>query len=48
MGNLLSFDELVEAADNLNLDEQETLVEILQGRWLERRQKKILEEVQKS
>jgi len=45
MGNALPFHDLLEAAGHLGLDEQETLIEILQRRLAERRRAEIVEEV---
>jgi hypothetical protein len=45
MGNVLSFDDLLEAADLLGLDDQETLIEILRRRLVDRRRAEIVEEV---
>jgi hypothetical protein len=45
MENAISFHDLLEAADHLGLDEQETLIEILQRRLAERRRAEIVEEV---
>jgi len=45
MGNALSFHDLLEAADHLGADEQETLIDILQRRLADRRRAEIVEEV---
>lgn len=45
MANAFSFHDLLEAADHLDLDEQETLIEILQRRFVDRRRAEILADV---
>jgi hypothetical protein len=46
MQNATPFVELLDAADKLTLDEQETFVEILQHRVAEHRRAELLKEVQ--
>jgi len=41
----VSFGELLEAADHLSLDDQETLVEVLHRRIIERRREELAAEV---
>jgi hypothetical protein len=46
MQNTTAFVELLDAADKLSLDEQETLVEILQRRMVEHRREELAKEIQ--
>ena len=46
MQNTTAFVELLDAADRLSLDEQETLVEILQRRMAEHRREELAKEIQ--
>ena len=46
MQNTTTFVELLDAADRLSLDEQETLVEILQRRMVEHRREELAKEIQ--
>ncbi len=45
MKSTISFDEIVEAADSLSIDEQETLIDILNHRFYELRKAEILSDV---
>lgn len=42
----LSFNDVLEAADQLTLDEQESLVDILRRRLAEKRRNELLQEIQ--
>ena len=46
MQNTTAFVELLDAADRLSLDEQETFVEILQRRMAEHRRAELAKEIQ--
>ena len=46
MQNTTAFVDLLDAADRLSLDEQETLVEILQHRMVEHRREELAKEIQ--
>ncbi len=46
MQNTTAFVELLDAADKLSLDEQETFVEILQRRMAEHRRAELAKEIQ--
>ncbi len=46
MQNMISFGEVVEAADRLSLDEQESLLDILYKRIIERRRAKLAQDIQ--
>lgn len=46
MGNVMTFGELLEAADKLSLEEQETLVDILHRRMIERRRTELAKDIQ--
>ena len=48
MQNTTAFVELLDAADRLSLDEQETLVEILQRRMVEHRREELAKEIQEA
>ena len=45
MENVLAFGEVLEAADQLSLEEQETLADILQRRVIERRRQELAADV---
>ena len=45
---IMSFNEILEAADHLSLDEQATLLEVLQHRIVERRREALAGEVQQA
>jgi len=44
----MSFNEILEAADELSLDEQTTLLEVLQHRIVERRREALARDVQQA
>ena len=44
--NRMPFGEVLEVADKLSLNEQETLIEVLQRRIIERRREELAEEIQ--
>jgi hypothetical protein len=46
MQNTTALVELLDAADKLSLDEQETLVEVLQRRMVEHRREELAKEIQ--
>ncbi len=46
MPTLLAFGEVLEAADSLSFDEQETLIEILQRRMIEQRRTELAQDIQ--
>jgi hypothetical protein len=48
MQNTAAFADLLDAADRLSLDEQETLVEILQRRMIEHRRAELAKEIQET
>lgn len=48
MANSISFGEVVEAADKLSLEEQETLVDILHRRMIEQRRDELVKDIQKA
>lgn len=48
MGNLVIFNEILESADKLSLDEQETLTEILHRRLIEHRRAELAKEIQEA
>ncbi len=48
MEQALSFGEVLEAADHLSADEQESLLEILHRRFVERRRGEIARDVQEA
>ena len=48
MQNTTAFVDLLDAADRLSLDEQETLVEILQRRMVEHRREELAKEIQEA
>lgn len=45
MEHLISFEKVLEGADKLSLDEQETLMEILHRRMIEHRRKLLAKEI---
>lgn len=46
MENVISFEQVLEAADKLSLEAQETLMEVLHRRVIERRREKLAQEIQ--
>ena len=46
MQHVILFGEIVEAADRLSLDEQESLLDILHRRIIERRRAKLAQDIQ--
>jgi len=48
MANSISFGEVVEAADKLSLEEQETLVDILHRRMIEQRKDELVKDIQEA
>ncbi len=48
MANSISFGEVVEAADKLSLEEQETLVDILHRRMIEQRRDELVKDIQEA
>jgi len=46
MENVLAFGEVLEAADELSLEEQETLIEVIRRRVIERRREELAREIQ--
>ena len=46
MENVLAFGEVLEAADELPLEEQETLIEVIRRRVIERRREELAREIQ--
>lgn len=44
----MSFNEILEAADQLSLDEQATLLEVLQNRFIEHRREALVRDVQQA
>lgn len=46
MGNVMSFTEVLEKADVLSLDEQETLMDVLHRRMIDRRRSELVKEIQ--
>jgi hypothetical protein len=46
MGNITTFNEVLESADNLPLDDQITLLEVLQRRVIEHRREELSKEIQ--
>jgi hypothetical protein len=46
MENVMSFEEVLEAADKLPLESQETLMEVLHRRLIERRREELAKEIQ--
>ncbi len=45
MGNVMVFNEVLESADKLSLDEQETLMEVLHRRIIEHRRAELVKEI---
>ena len=45
MGNAMVFNEVLESADKLSLDEQETLMEVLHRRIIEHRRAELVKEI---
>lgn len=48
MGNVISFTEVLERADGLSLDEQETLMDVLHRRMIDHRRAELVKEIQKA
>ena len=48
MQNTTAFVDLLDAAEKLSLDEQETLVEVLQRRMVEHRREELAKEIQEA
>ena len=46
MDSVLPFGEILEAVDKLSLEEQETLIEIIHRRIIERRREELAKEIQ--
>ncbi len=46
MGNGMTFNDVLESADKLSLDEQETLTEVLHRRLIEHRRAELAKEIQ--
>ncbi len=46
MGNVMTFSEVLESADELSLGEQETMIEVLHRRIIEHRRAELAKEVQ--
>ncbi|MEW6607431.1 MAG: hypothetical protein AB1414_08255 [bacterium] len=46
MGNVMTFNKVLESADKLSLDEQETLTEVLHRRIIEHRRAELSKEIQ--
>ncbi|MBN1903143.1 hypothetical protein JW926_17610 [Candidatus Sumerlaeota bacterium] len=46
MGDITTFNEVLESADNLSLDDQITLLEVLQRRIIEHRREELSKEIQ--
>ena len=45
MGNIITFNEVLESADKLSLDDQETLLEVLHRRIIEHRREELSKEI---
>ena len=45
MGNALTFSDILESADRLSLDEQETMVDVLNRRIIEYRRAELVKEI---
>ena len=45
MGNVMTFNKVLESADKLSLDEQETLTEVLHRRIIEHRRAELAKEI---
>jgi SOS-response transcriptional repressor LexA len=48
MGNMTSFGEVLEAADKLSMEEQETLIDILHRRMIERRRAELARDIRET
>ncbi len=48
MGNTTTFGDVLEAAEKLSLDEQETLIEILRRRAIERRRDRLAKDIKEA
>ncbi len=48
MKKIMSFAEVLEAADRLSLDEQETIIDILYRRMIEHRRKVLVKEIREA
>lgn len=48
MNNKTMFSDLLEAVDDLSMDEQETLISILQKRIVERRRSELLKDIKRA
>jgi hypothetical protein len=48
MENTMPFGEVLEAVDKLSLEEQETLIEVLHRRLIERRREEIARDIQQA
>ncbi|MFQ5865752.1 MAG: hypothetical protein ACE5IW_11045 [bacterium] len=48
MGNTISFGQVLEAADKLSLEEQETLIGILHRRMIERRREELAQDIKEA
>jgi len=46
MGSVLAFGEVLEAVDKLSLEEQETLIEVVRKRIIERRREELAKDIQ--
>ncbi|KFD40942.1 hypothetical protein HX99_06590 [Peptococcaceae bacterium SCADC1_2_3] len=46
MENVMTFNEILESADKLSFDEQETLMEVLHRRLIEHRRAELAKEIQ--
>jgi predicted AAA+ superfamily ATPase len=46
MGSVLAFGDVLEAVDELPLEEQETLIEVVRRRIIERRREELAREIQ--
>ncbi len=48
MGNTISFGEILEAAEKLSMEEQETLLDILHRRMIERRRAELAQDIKEA
>jgi hypothetical protein len=48
MESVLAFGEVLEVVDNLSLEEQETLIEVVRRRVIERRREELAKEIQEA
>jgi predicted CopG family antitoxin len=48
MENIMPFGEVLEAVDKFSLEDQETLIEVLQRRLIERRREEIAKEIREA